>query len=269
MIRISTSSNPIYKISISGSEKHLEQIKELIHFISTQHGLEDMEADLVELAIGEACHNAFRHGVSSNRLSCVDLEISIDEKAIKAVIKNRGEAFEFDDIEPFNINQDFMAYKNGSLGIPLIKALMDEVNFERKPDNINEITLIKYIKKKKKEENSEMRIKETIKGDVTLLTLSGKMMNGPESIHLHPYIKELIEKSQIKIVVDMGKVKWFASTGLGALLASYTSLCNAGGDLRIARPTRKIYSVLMTTQLVKVFKSFDTVDEAIESYETG
>ncbi len=40
-----------------------------------------------------------------------------------------------------------MAYKNGSLGIPLIKALMDEVNFERKPDNINEITLIKYIKK--------------------------------------------------------------------------------------------------------------------------
>jgi len=113
-----------------------------------------------------------------------------------------------------------------------------------------------------------MKIKETIKGDVTLLTLSGKMMNGPESIRLHPYIKELIEKGQTKIVVDMGKVKWFASTGLGALLASFTSLCNAGGDLRIARPTRKIYSVFMATQLIKVFKSFDTVEEAVESYKS-
>jgi anti-sigma B factor antagonist len=113
-----------------------------------------------------------------------------------------------------------------------------------------------------------MRIKETIKGDVTLLTLSGRMMNGPESINLHPYVKGLIEKGQIKIVVDMGKVKWFSSTGIGSLLASYTSLRNAGGDLRIARATHKIYSVFMATQLIKIFKNFDTVDEAVESYKT-
>lgn len=113
-----------------------------------------------------------------------------------------------------------------------------------------------------------MRIKEKVNGNVTVLTLSGKMMNGPESINLHPYVKELIAKGQIKIVVDMGKVKWFSSTGLGSLLASYTSLRNAEGDLRIARPTRKIYSVFMATQLTKVFDSFDTIEEAIESYQT-
>ena len=112
-----------------------------------------------------------------------------------------------------------------------------------------------------------MRIKETVKGDVTILTLSGRMINGPESVHLHPYVKGLIEKGQTKIVVDMGKVKWFSSTGLGSLLAAYTSLRNEGGDIRIARATRKIYSVFMATQLVKVFKSFDSVDEAVKSYE--
>lgn len=111
-----------------------------------------------------------------------------------------------------------------------------------------------------------MRIQEKSEGEVTVLTLSGRMINGPESIHLHPYVKELIEKGQKEIVVDMGKVKWFSSTGLGSLLASYTSLRNAGGDLRIARPTRKIYSVFMATQLTKVFRSFDTVAEAVESY---
>lgn len=111
-----------------------------------------------------------------------------------------------------------------------------------------------------------MKIKETIQGNVTILSLSGKMMNGPQSEHLHPYVKELIEKGQKKLVVDMGKVKWFSSTGLGSLLASYTSLRNAGGDLRIARATRKIYSVFMATQLIKVFQSFGTVEEAVESF---
>ena len=111
-----------------------------------------------------------------------------------------------------------------------------------------------------------MRIKETKQGDITVLTLSGKMMNGPESIHLHPYVKGLIEKDQKRIVVDMGKVKWFSSTGLGSLLATYTSLRNVNGDLRIARPTRKIYSVFMATQLTKIFQSYDTVEEAVKSF---
>lgn len=114
-----------------------------------------------------------------------------------------------------------------------------------------------------------MRIKETVEGDITILTLSGRMMNGPQSVHLHPYVKDLIEKGQTKLVVDMGKVKWFSSTGLGSLLASYTSIRNAGGDIRIARPTRKIYSVFMATQLVKVFQSFDSVDEAVASFKEG
>lgn len=111
-----------------------------------------------------------------------------------------------------------------------------------------------------------MKIKETQKDDVTLLTLSGKMMNGPESINLHPYVKNLIDQDKTKLVVDMGKVKWFSSTGLGALMASYQSLKNAGGDLKIARPTRRIYSVFYMMEMVEVFDTYNTVEEAIESF---
>jgi len=112
-----------------------------------------------------------------------------------------------------------------------------------------------------------MRINESTEGDVTILTLSGKMMHGNESSELHPYVKNLIEKDRIKVVVDMGKVKWFSSTGLGALLASATSLRNAGGDLKIARPTRKIQSVFFMMELTSVFESFESVDEAVESFQ--
>lgn len=111
-----------------------------------------------------------------------------------------------------------------------------------------------------------MRISEKSHGEVTIITISGKMMIDAKSTDLHKYIKDLIDKNQTKIVIDLGKVTWFASVGLGAILASYTSLKNAGGNLKLARSTRKIRSVLFFTQLIKVLEDYDTVKEAVDSF---
>ena len=111
-----------------------------------------------------------------------------------------------------------------------------------------------------------MRISEKSYGEVTVLTISGKMMLDASTIDLHKFIKNLIANNQTKIVLDLGKVTWLASIGLGQILASYTSLKNAGGDLKLARSTRKIRSVLIFTQLVKVLEDYDTVKEAVDSF---
>ena len=108
-----------------------------------------------------------------------------------------------------------------------------------------------------------MRIKETEMNGIVVLTLSGKMMLDAKSISLHDYIKDLIQKGKTKVVMDMGKITWFGSTGLGALLASYTSLKDNGGDLKVARATRKIRSVFMFTQIIKVLENYDSVEEAV------
>lgn len=112
-----------------------------------------------------------------------------------------------------------------------------------------------------------MKIKESEQDGIVILTLSGKMMNGPESINLHPYVKKLIEQDKINIVVDMGKVKWFSSTGLGALLASYTSLRNVSGEMKIARATKRIYSLFYQMEVTSLFDSYETVDEAVKSFK--
>lgn len=149
------SSSPSYKVSISGDRNHLEETRELIHFVSRQHGLDVSEADVVEMAVSEACLNVLRHGKTKGDRAVFRLDIFVDERSIKAVIKDRGEAFEFDSIEPFDINQDFMQYKDGGLGIPLMKVLMDEVHYERKTRDINELTLVKYIRPKSRKRGKE------------------------------------------------------------------------------------------------------------------
>ncbi|MCH8287747.1 MAG: STAS domain-containing protein [Candidatus Marinimicrobia bacterium] len=111
-----------------------------------------------------------------------------------------------------------------------------------------------------------MHIKEKIEGDVAILSLSGKMMGGPETQELQTHVKGLLNDKLTKVVVDLAKVKWMNSSGLGALMGSLTSMRNADGDLRIANVTEKVKSLLMITQLITIFKTYESVDRAVASY---
>ncbi len=113
-----------------------------------------------------------------------------------------------------------------------------------------------------------MRIKEKIEGDVAILELHGKMMGGPETLALQEKVRGLVADGLHKIVIDLGKVKWMNSSGLGTLMASLTTSKNANGDLRIANATEKVESLLMVTQLMTIFKTFESVDRAVASYVT-
>ena len=111
-----------------------------------------------------------------------------------------------------------------------------------------------------------MHIKEKIEGDVAILSLSGKMMGGPETQELQTHVRGLLNDKLNKVVVDLAKVKWMNSSGLGALMGSLTSMRNADGDLRIANVTEKVKSLLMITQLMTIFKTYESVDRAVASY---
>jgi len=134
-----------YILHIYPNEDYLEKISDIIQTLSAQSGMNYEIADIVELAIVEACNNALNHGDQGDLP--IDLEISIDDRAIKAIIQNTGNKINFSEKEPFNVNQNFLNYRNGGLGIPLIKKLMDDVIYDRTPDHKNKLTLIKYFNK--------------------------------------------------------------------------------------------------------------------------
>jgi anti-sigma B factor antagonist len=91
-------------------------------------------------------------------------------------------------------------------------------------------------------------------------------MGGPDAVDLNDKLHELIEEGKKNIVVDLGKVKFMNSSGLGMLIGGLTTMRKAGGDLRIANPTDKIESLLVVTKLITVFKHYDSLEEAVNSY---
>ncbi len=112
-----------------------------------------------------------------------------------------------------------------------------------------------------------MQINEHREGDVAVLELKGKLMGGPETQAIHTKVKELVEGGVLKVVIDLAKVKWMNSSGLGAVMGSMTTLKNADGELKLARVTEKVKSLFMITKLITIFDTYDSVDEAVSSFK--
>ncbi|MDZ7272167.1 MAG: STAS domain-containing protein [candidate division KSB1 bacterium] len=111
-----------------------------------------------------------------------------------------------------------------------------------------------------------MAIKEQMHGNVAVLQLKGNLMGGPETLEVHEKVKELVGKGINRVVMDLSKVKWVNSSGLGAMMGAMTTVRNAQGDLRLSGVTEKVQSLLMITKLVTIFETFQTVEEAVASF---
>lgn len=57
------------------------------------------------------------------------------------------------------------------------------------------------------------------------------------------------------------------SSGLGMLISGFTTIKNAGGSLKLANATEKINSLLVITKLITIFENFNSIDEAVKSFE--
>ena len=103
--------------------------------------------------------------------------------------------------------------------------------------------------------------------NAVVVTLKGNVMGGPDGQKLHDTLHELKEQGKRNIIADLGKVKFMNSSGLGMMISALTTMRNAGGDLRLANVADRIQSLLVITKLITVFRHFESVDEAVQSYE--
>ncbi|MBN2279728.1 MAG: ATP-binding protein [Candidatus Marinimicrobia bacterium] len=129
-----------YKVIIIGNIDEQEKTWDLVHFLCQQHGLTEKEADVFAVAVGEAYGNGLLY--SPGHYSELLLDFQMDQ--ISAEITNKGEEIKFHEIDEFSKDQDFQKYKDGSLGIPMIKTLVDEVTYTREKGK-NRLILKKFI----------------------------------------------------------------------------------------------------------------------------
>lgn len=94
---------------------------------------------------------------------------------------------------------------------------------------------------------------------------SGNVMGGPQAEDFRNTLHGLIDEDKKEVIVDLSKVKFMNSSGLGILIGGLTTMRNAGGDLIICGAGQKIKSLLVVTRLITVFDHYRTLEEAVEA----
>jgi anti-sigma B factor antagonist len=111
-----------------------------------------------------------------------------------------------------------------------------------------------------------MSIKVNESYNAVVIELKGKLVGGPLSSEISNTLYGLLDKGKKNVVVDLGDLGFVNSSGLGILISGLTSMRKNGGDLKLANVSNKIEGLLSITKLNQIFEQFDSVDEAVKSY---
>jgi anti-sigma regulatory factor (Ser/Thr protein kinase) len=123
--------------------EYLDEIREFVGDIARAGGFSDKDVYNIQLATDEAASNIIEHAYEKISDGILELSCGMQDNAIKIILIDRGESFDPSEVPLPDLKADLSDRKIGGLGIFLMRKLMDEVQYEPKPDKSNVLTMIK------------------------------------------------------------------------------------------------------------------------------
>ena len=115
-----------------------------------------------------------------------------------------------------------------------------------------------------------MLVETENQGDVCVLRLHGRFATGRDTVYLRNKTEEIKSSGFSKVLADFSQVDYIDSTGIGFLIAIYTSvLKNAEGRFVLANLNRRVREVLELTRLANVMSIYPDEAAAFQALETG
>ena len=109
-----------------------------------------------------------------------------------------------------------------------------------------------------------MEVTNKIKGDAIIFYIDGDLTT-THSPEVQTEINDVLESTKCKLVViNVENVNFIASTGLRIILAVGKKLKTAGAELVVCSMNQTTKSVFKMSGFTKLFKTFDTEEEALE-----
>jgi|SRR5215213_2928182 len=113
---------------------------------------------------------------------------------------------------------------------------------------------------------SSLQISKRNADGVLILDLKGPITIGEGNIDLHRMIRSLVEQNEKRILLNLADVTYIDSSGLGELVAGYTSVERNGGEMKMINLTKRVTELMMITKLLTVFDVFEDEATAIKSF---
>ncbi len=125
--------SPLIQMELKSDPRVLSGVRELVAALCRRLTFEKAPADQIALAVDEALANVICHGYAR----CPDCpiwisihELQADQPAVKIVIEDEASPVECDQIK----GRDLHEVRPGGLGVHIIREIMDDVVYEKRPN---------------------------------------------------------------------------------------------------------------------------------------
>ena len=103
-------------------------------------------------------------------------------------------------------------------------------------------------------------------GNISIIDLSGRITIGEGDVIMREKISEVIDQGQRNIILNLNKVTYMDSAGIGELVACLKRVREKGGAIKLLNASGKVYDLLQLTKLEDIFESYKDEKEAIDSF---
>lgn len=114
----------------------------------------------------------------------------------------------------------------------------------------------------------DLQISTRTLGDVTILDCAGRLVFGDDTAFLRDMVKESLQNSRA-LVLNLSSVSFVDSSGLGTLVALYTSAHHAGATIKLAGLKGRVNDLLQLTRVASLFELFDSAEDAAATFNTS
>ena len=103
-------------------------------------------------------------------------------------------------------------------------------------------------------------------GRVTILTVAGDLVIGEPESTFKRTVTRLLEEGRVHLLVDLARVGFLDSSGLGALVRALTISQKEGGQTKLLNAGPQVRKLLEMTKLDSVFEIHDDLEKAVLSF---
>lgn len=133
------------ELAIPSDTVYLKDFRAFLKAILEEAGLLEREAYLIVLALDEALSVVLENARDNQSIREIRIRIQIDDVGFKATVEDSEQCFDPSHLSESDLLEYLDKERRYTLGIFLMREIMDEVNYTYRKGFQNELQLVKFI----------------------------------------------------------------------------------------------------------------------------
>ncbi|WP_209332002.1 STAS domain-containing protein [Lunatimonas salinarum] len=96
-----------------------------------------------------------------------------------------------------------------------------------------------------------------------IVKIAGDLIGDETGPKLMGLVSDAINDGARNCIIDLSRVRYISSSGIGVLITILTKMRNVGGEVFLTSPSEHVKKLLIITKLNNIFTVYDNLEEAL------